>query len=91
LLGIYYVLPLLRNFVDNKPLITHIDLATTSNYNSVLEVVANNKPLITHIDLATTSNYKGVARGGLEVALSLISTPSTPALDLATTSNYRGV
>ncbi|KXS94003.1 hypothetical protein AC578_3107 [Pseudocercospora eumusae] len=43
------------------------------------------------LDLATTSNYKGVARGGLEVALSLTLTLSTPVLDLATTSNYKGV
>ncbi|KXS96768.1 hypothetical protein AC578_5358, partial [Pseudocercospora eumusae] len=75
LLGIYYVLPLLRNFVDNKPLITHIDLATTSNYKGVLSTPV--------LDLAITSNYKGVARGGLEL--------STPVLDLATTSNHKGV
>ncbi|KXS93923.1 hypothetical protein AC578_6805 [Pseudocercospora eumusae] len=66
LLGIYYALPLLRNFVDNKPLTTHIDLATTSNHNGVvrggLEVAIMLS--IPALDLATTSNYKGVLVGG---------------------------
>ncbi|KXS93402.1 hypothetical protein AC578_9344, partial [Pseudocercospora eumusae] len=84
LLGIYYVLPLLRNFVDNKPLTTHIDLAITSNYKGVLStpvldlaITSNYKGVLSTpaLDLATTSNYKGVVRGGLEVALSLTLTP----------------